>query len=55
MLAEARTALEDGSLDDPEAQRRLVDLDLDLTYTFMTWPPTWPPAGCSRETLGVDW
>lgn len=43
------------SFDDPEAQRRLVDLDVELTNTFLTLASHLAGGRLQPETLRVDW
>lgn len=43
------------SFDDPQAQRRLVDLDVELTNTFLTLASHLAGGRLQPETLRVDW
>ncbi|HEX3553735.1 MAG TPA: L,D-transpeptidase family protein [Thermoanaerobaculia bacterium] len=43
------------SLDDPQAQRRLVDLDVELTYTCLALAAHLATGRLQPETLRVDW
>lgn len=43
------------SLDDPQARRRLVDLDVELTNTFLTLASHLATGRLQPETLKVDW
>lgn len=43
------------SFDDPEAQRRLVDLDVELTYTFLSLASHLSNGLLHPETLRVEW
>jgi L,D-transpeptidase YcbB len=41
--------------DDPQAQRRLVDLDVELTYTYLTLASHLATGRLQPEKLRVDW
>lgn len=43
------------SFEDPQAQRRLVDLDVQLTYTFLTLASHIATGRLQPETLRIDW
>jgi len=43
------------SFDDPQAQRRLVDLDVELTYTCLSLAAHLATGRLQPETLRVDW
>jgi murein L,D-transpeptidase YcbB/YkuD len=43
------------SFDDPQAQRRLVDLDVELTYAFLTAASHLATGRLQPEKLRVDW
>jgi L,D-transpeptidase YcbB len=43
------------SFDDPEAQRRLVDLDVELTYTYLSLASHLATGRLQPEKLRIDW
>ncbi len=43
------------SFDDPEAQRRLVDLDVELTYTYLSLASHLATGRLQPEKLHIDW
>jgi murein L,D-transpeptidase YcbB/YkuD len=43
------------SFDDPQAQRRLVDLDVELTYTYLSLASHLATGRLQPEKLRVDW
>jgi murein L,D-transpeptidase YcbB/YkuD len=46
---------EDESLESPEAQRRLADLDVELTYTYLTLAANEAIGRVQPETLRIQW
>src|SRR3954468_6232414 len=43
------------SFDDPDSQRRLADLDLELTYTYLSLAEDLAAGSLQPEKLGVEW
>src|SRR5215203_2648939 len=52
MLKEVK---ETKDLDDPQAQRRLVDLDVELTYTYLSLASHLATGRLQPEKLRVEW
>ena len=52
LLAEVK---ETKSFDDPQAQRRLVDLDVELTYTYLSLASHLATGRLQPEKLHIDW
>jgi len=43
------------SFDDPDSQRRLADLDVELTYTYLSLTEDLAAGSLQPEKLGVEW
>jgi murein L,D-transpeptidase YcbB/YkuD len=55
LAALAKAAQEDKSLDSPEAQRRLADLDAELTFTYLSLATNEAIGRIQPETLRIQW
>lgn len=55
LAALLQAAKEDKSLESPEAQRRLADLDVELTYIYLTLAANESIGRVQPETLRIQW
>jgi len=55
LAALAREVREAKSFDDADAQRRLADLDVELTYTYLSLVEDLGAGSLQPEKLGVEW
>jgi murein L,D-transpeptidase YcbB/YkuD len=55
LAALAREVRETKSFDSPEAERRLADLDLELTFTYLSLASDLAAGSLQPEKLGVEW